>query len=226
MERRAAGRGVGFWVLVVGGGSVAACCLLSALVLAVGAVFADDVPGDGPTAGTGKPWVPAGEVGRSATLTQPLVGGRWLYQSGGSVDTVVARSGATEWVQTNSSGSLYAFTFDADGTYSFEWASAVTLYGGTSRSSCVEKGEWTLTGTELRLEPSSQRARYVTNVGLAQDKEDEDLSPRTYQVVDIELEGIVPAGAPPGRFPGIELSGRGAKFDVSRELYELDLQRL
>jgi len=38
------------------------------------------------------------------------------------------------------------------------------------------------------------------------------LSARTYQVVDIELEGITAAGAAPGRFPGIEL--REKKFPI------------
>lgn len=225
---QATGRGPLFWVLVLGGGGAAACCLLSVLGAVVLGVFggAMDVESPVSSATGGGTWIPAGEVARGTTVTQPLAGGRWVYQSGGSVDTVVARSGATEWVQTNTSGSLYSFAFDSDGTYTFEWASAVTLYGGTSRSSCVEQGDWALHGNQLTLEPSSQRARYVSNAGLSQDKEDVDLSARTYEVVDIELEGIVPAGAPPGRFPGIELKGRGAKFDVSRETYELDLQRL
>lgn len=218
-----------FWVLVLGGGALAACCLVSVLGLAVASV-ADDGAGPGASGSGGsrpaRAWIPAGEVARSAGLTQELTGGRWVYQSGGAVDTVVARAGATEWVQTNTSGTLYAFTFESDGTYTFEWASAVTLYGGTSRSSCVETGDWSQSGTQLTLEPKSQRATYVSTVGLSQDKVDEDLSPRTYQVVDLELEGITAAGAPPGRFPGIELSGPGAKFDISRERYELDLQRL
>jgi hypothetical protein len=214
-----------FWALVLGGGGAVICCLGSVLVLGVMGVVAADGSSPAALSGGGS-WVPAGEVARGTTVTQPLAGGRWVYQSGGAVDTTVARVGSTEWVQTNSSGSLYAFTFDSDGSYTFEWASAVTLYGGTSRSSCVETGTWTQSGTQLTLEPNSQHATYVTSTGLKQDKEDEDLSPRTYQVVDIELEGITAAGAAPGRFPGIELSGRGAKFDISRERYELDLQRL
>ncbi|MDP1823363.1 MAG: hypothetical protein Q8L48_08980 [Archangium sp.] len=221
------GRGPLFWGLVIGGVGLAACCLFTMLAVVVMGAFGAASDLDPPTAtGGGGPWIPAGEVARSATLTQQLPGGRWVYQSGGSVDTVVARAGATAWVQTNTSGSLYAFTFEGDGSYTFEWASAVTLYGGTSRSSCVEKGDWSLDGNQLTLEPRSQRATYVASAGLKQDKEDVDLSARTYEVVDIELEGIVPAGAPPGRFPGIELKGRGAPFDVSRESYELDLQRL
>lgn len=225
---QAPGRGPLFWVLVLGGGGLVACCLFTMLGVAAMSVVGEGMDLDQPSAsaGGGGTWIPAGEVARSTTLTQQLAGGRWVYQSGGSVDTVVARSGATAWVQSNSSGSLYAFAFDGDGTYTFEWASAVTLYGGTSRSSCVEKGDWSLDGPRLTLEPQSQRARYVSNAGLSQDKEDEDLSARTYEVVDIELDGIVPAGAPPGRFPGIELKGPGAKFDISRQYYELDLQRL
>lgn len=216
-------RGPLFWVLALGGGGLATCCLLSVVVVGLGATDGDT---PGPAAAGERPWVPAGEVARGASLTQQLAGGRWVYQSGGSVDTVVARAGATQWVQSNSSGTLYAFSFDSDGTYGFEWASAVTLYGGTSRSSCLEKGDWSLAGNALTLQPRSQSALYVSTAGLKQEKEDEDLTARVYQVVDIELEGIVAAGAPPGRFPGIELKGPGAKFDISREVYELDLQRL
>lgn len=220
-------RGPLFWVLLVGGGGSAACCLITAVGVAalglVGGVTADPAS---VASGSGAPWVPAGEVARATALTQQLAGGRWVYQSGGSVDTVVARSGATEWVKSSTSGSLYAFTFESGGSYTFEWASAVTLYGATSRSSCIETGDWSLTGSQLRLEPSSQRATYVSTAGLEQTKEDVDLSARSYDLVDIELEGIVAAGAPPGRFPGIELKGPGAKFDISRERYELDLQRL
>jgi hypothetical protein len=216
-------RGPLFWILVAGGVAFG-CCLFSGLALAV-LGSGDDTP-SAPASASGGAWIPAGEVARGATLTQQLPGGRWVYQSGGSVDTVVARSGATQWVQSNTSGSLYSFTFDDDGTYSFEWASAVTLYGATSRSSCLERGDWSLEGTQLTLVPRSQQATYVSSAGLSQTKEDEDLTARTYQVVDITLEGIAAAGAPAGRFPGIELAGPGAKFDVSRERYELDLQRL
>ncbi len=225
---KTAGRGPLFWGLVLAGGGSAACCLFTVLGVAVLGLFGDAAsPGEaGAPAASGRAWIPAGEVSRGAAFTQSLPGGRWVYQSGGSVDTVVARSGATEWVQRNSSGTLYAFTFDRDGSYQFEWASAVTLYGATSRSSCLEEGAWSLSGTQLTLEPRSQHATYVSGAGLAQDKEDIDLSARTYELVDIELEGIAAAGAPPGRFPGLELRGRGAKFDVSRDVYELDLQRL
>lgn len=216
-------RGPLFWILLAGGVAVG-CCVFSGLALAV-LGSGDDAPGASSSA-SGGAWIPAGEVARGTTLTQQLAGGRWVYQSGGSVDTVVARSGATQWVQSNTSGSLYAFTFEDDGTYTFEWASAVTLYGATSRSSCIERGDWSLEGTQLSLSPRSQQATYVSNTGLSQTKEDEDLTARAYEVVDITLEGIAAAGAPAGRFPGIELRGRGAKFDISREQYELDLQRL
>ena len=219
------GRGPLFWAVLLGGGAAAACCLFSFAAVALLGLGAAEGAAD-PVSAAGRPWVPAGEVARGTGLSQPLAGGRWVYQSGGSVESVVARAGPTAWVQTNSSGSLYAFTFEDDGTYTFEWASAVTLFGGTSRSSCVETGDWSLSGSQLTLEPRSQRATYVSNAGLSQDKEDVDLSPRSYEVVDIELEGIAAAGAPAGRFPGIELEGPGAKFDVSRERYELDLQRL
>ena len=221
-------RGPLFWVLLLGGGGSAACCLLTALGLAAASVLGEaaDPASPGTEQRGGGTWIPAGEVGRSAGLTQPLVGGRWVYQSGGSADTVVARAGSTEWVQRNTSGSLYAFNFEDDGSYTFEWASAVTLYGATSRSSCTEKGDWSLNGSQLTLEPKEQRATYVSSAGLSQTKEDVDLSARTYDAVDIALEGIVAAGAPAGRFAGFELKGPAAKFDVSRERYELDLQRL
>ncbi len=219
-------RGPLFWILVVGGLGVASCCgvsLVGALLWGV----ATDSSGDlAPGEARGASWLPAGEIARGTTLTQSLAGGRWVYQSGGSVDSVVARSGATAWVQTNSSGSLYAFTFEADGDYVLEWASAVTLFGGTSRSSCVEKGSWTLAEGRLILEPASQRATYTTNAGLSQDKEDVDLASREYQLVDIELQTLEATGAPLKRFAGVELSGPAAKWDVSREHLALDLQRL
>jgi hypothetical protein len=144
-------------------------------------------------------------LGHGAPSVTRALEGRWLYQSGGSVDSVVARSGATAWVQTNSSGTLYDFTFEPEGDFTFQWASAVTLFGGTSRSSCVEKGSWSLSGSLLTLEPSSQRCTYVSNTGLSQDKEDVDLSARQYELTDIEFETIVTTGAALERFSGLEL---------------------
>ena len=218
-------RGPLFWILVVGGIGVASCCglsLVGALMFSATTEFSTDLP---PGEAGGASWLPAGEIARGTTLTQPLAG-RWVYQSGGSVDSVVARSGATAWVQTNSSGTLYAFTFEEDGDYVMEWASAVTVFGGTSRSSCIEKGSWTLADGRLTLEPKTQRATYITNAGLSQDKEDVDLSSRPYQLVDIEMQTIEATGAPLKRFRGVEISGPAARWDVSRERLELDLQRL
>lgn len=213
------------WALVIGGLSVGGCCLFTVfgagVMLAFGGTGADLAP----VPSTGRSWKPAGEVSRGTSVTRALEG-RWLYQSGGSVDSVVARSGATAWVQTNSSGTLYDFTFEPEGDFTFQWASAVTLFGGTSRSSCVEKGSWSLSGSLLTLEPSSQRCTYVSNTGLSQDKEDVDLSARQYELTDIEFETIVTTGAALERFSGLELRGPAAKWDVSREQLELDLQPL
>jgi hypothetical protein len=61
---------------------------------------------------------------------------------------------------------------------------------------------------------------------LSQDKEDVDLSARQYELTDIEFETIVTTGAALERFSGLELRGPAAKWDVSREQLELDLQPL
>lgn len=224
MNAPAKSRGPVFWA-VVAGVVVLGCCVFSAVGMAVASLFVASEPEVAGAPSSGRTWLPAGEVGRSEGLTAPLAG-RWVYLSGGSVDSVVARTGITEWVQTNSSGTRYEFVF-SDGEYEHSWGSAVTLFGGTSRSSCVEQGSWSLDGTTLRLEPSSQKCTYVATTGMSQTKEDVDLSARAYRVVDIEFETITSTGAALQRFPGIELSGPKAKWDVtSGDGLSLDLQRL
>ena len=123
---------------------VAGCCFMSAAVMALGA-FADDTEST-PNAGGGGEWLVAGEIARGTTLTQSLSGGRWVAQYGSIVNSVVGRAGNTEWVQTNSSGSLYEFIFDDDGTYVLNWVSSVTLQGMKSSSHSTEKGSWSLSG--------------------------------------------------------------------------------
>lgn len=213
------------WALVLGGLALGGCCLFSVLGAGLVAAMGDAAESPAPATATARAWKPAGEVARGTSFTRSLEG-RWLYQSGGSVDSIVARSGATAWVQTNSSGTLYDFTFQSDGSFLFQWASAVTLFGGTSRSSCVEKGSWSLSGSQLTLAPDGQRCTYVSNTGLSQDKEDTDLTPRRYDLTDIELETIAATGAAPERFGGLELRGPAAAWDVSRQQLELDLQPL
>lgn len=216
-------RGALFWVLIVVGAMTALCCLGSVAVVGLGA-FVSELPATVAGSGGAGQWLPAGEIGRSTTLTQPLVG-RWVAQYGMSLDSVVSRSGDWATVRTDASGTVYELTFESGGDYTFEYASQVTLLGRTSRSMVIEKGQYELDGTTLTLTPESQKCSYENN-GLRQDQPDKDLAVRRYRVVDIDLETITQAGAPAMRFGGVELSGPAAKWDVSKEQYELDLQRL
>ena len=94
-----------------------------------------------------------------------------------------------------------------------------------SRSSAEERGSWALEGSTLTLTPESQQARYTAQT-QTQDKEDIDLAPRTYQVVDITLETVKQTGAPERRFPGVELKGPPGPWDLTKNTISLDLQRL
>ncbi|MFZ5439792.1 MAG: hypothetical protein ACOZQL_07270 [Myxococcota bacterium] len=211
-----------FWVAIVVGALTATCCLGSLAVLVLGGLVSNEI--EVPRGGrAGGQWRAAGEVARSSTLTQPLTG-RWVALYGMSLDTVISRSGDWATIRTDASGTAYELEFEDDGEYTFQYGSQVTLNGFTSRSMVIEKGEYELDGSTLTLTPASQRCSYESN-GLKQDQPDKDLAVRRYQVVDIELETITQAGEPPMRFRGVELSGPAAKWDVSREQYELDLQR-
>ena len=84
-------------------------------------------------------------------------------------------------------------------------------------SAADERGTWALEGTTLTLTPESQQARYGNSMNpQAQDKEDVDLSARTYQVVDITLQTVEHTGAPMKQFPGIELRGPPGPWDPTR----------
>ncbi len=170
-------------------------------------------------------WIAAGEIARSATVTQPLPGGRWLYQYGSSVDVVQGRSGNMAMVQNNSSGGLYEFTFQGDGSYQLAWMHRTVMYGQPSQSRADERGTWELEGTTLTLQPESQRATYTNGGGEEQVKEDVDLGARRYQVVDITLETVEHTGSPMKRWPGIEISGPGPKWSFDERI-SVDLQRL
>ena len=192
-------------------------------------VLADDEPAAVPAtaaAATGSSeWVPAGEIGRSAGLSQPLPGGRWLYQYGSGFDSVIAKSGNMALLRTNQSGGLYEFTFEEGGTYRLAWRHTTSLNMINTLSSVDERGDWTLEGTKLTLAPESQRLHYANNQAT-QDEEDKDLSARAYQVVDIELEVVEHTGAAMRRFPGVELRGPPAAWDLTKSQLDLDLQRL
>lgn len=226
MNQPAKSRGALFWVLLAAGAMTALCCLSGAVLLGVGFLVPEqfaDPGGNVPVVGGGQ-WLPAGEVGRSNQLTQPLVG-RWVAQYGASLDTIISRSGDWATIRNDVSGTVYELELESGGDYTFQYGSQVTLMGRTSRSMVIEKGQYELDGTTLTLTPDSQKCSYENN-GLRQDQPDKDLAVRRYQVVDIDLETITQAGAPPMRFRGVELSGPAAKWDVSKEQYELDLQRL
>lgn len=218
-----------FWILIVLGSGVAACCLLSAGVMALGALAGDAdeastsaAPSTGSTGGGGE-YLIAVEVARGSSMTQSLPGGRWIAQYGSTVDNVVARSGTTAWVQTNASGSLYEFVFDDDGSYALNWVSSITMYGQRSRSNCTEKGTWELSGTALTLTPESQVAVY-SNATTSQEKEDEDLHPRQYEVLDLTLETV---GETKQQLPGLSMIGPEPAWDTgSSDHHSFTLQRL
>ena len=219
-----------FWILLVLGGVIALCCLGTMGLVVLGAIAADPVaasPTTTPTgtAGGGGDWVPSGEVARGAGLTQQLVGGRWVAQSGGRVEIVKVQFANSALVDTNTNGVLHELTFDDDGRYQWQWVHATRVQTMHSRSSAEERGSWSLDGSTLTLTPESQQARYTAQT-QTQDKEDIDLSPRSYQIVDITLETVRQTGAPEQRFPGVELRGPPGPWDLAHDTISLDLQRL
>lgn len=214
-----------FWILLVLGVSVGGCCLFSVAILGLGAMADDSraaATATAPTSTAGK-WRGALEVGRGASFTQSLPGDRWVAQYGSNVDNVVARAGNTQWVQTNTSGSLYEFVFDDDGTYVLNWVSGLTMNGMHYNSHCTERGSWSLSGTQLTLQPDSQAAAY-SNDNSTQDKTDQDLPARRYEVLDLTMETME---VPKERFPGVLMSGPKAAWDTgSGGDVKLTLQRL
>ncbi|MFO0595378.1 MAG: hypothetical protein U0228_08740 [Myxococcaceae bacterium] len=211
-------------------GAAGLCCVLSVAFLGLFglggvAAMAVEPPVVAAPSASASSWKPATAVGRGATLTQALPGSRWLAQYGANLDQVVARTGSTEWVRTDSSGTLYEFVFSTDGTYVFTWLHSTTLNGRHSTSQVREQGDWALAGTALTLTPSGQQAHY-TNGDQEQDKTDLDLAARTYQVSDVSLEAMTTAGAAYERFTGLSLRGPHASWDFAREQYELELQRV
>lgn len=212
-----------FWIVLVSALAVGGCCVFGALVLGLGAMSDDASTSRAPTTSL---YVLAVEVARGTTVTEPLPGGRWVAQYGSLVDHVISRSGSTAWVQTNSSGSLYEIVFEDDGTYEWWWSGAVTMYGSRSQSFCKETGSWSLDGTRLTLTPESQRARYWNSTG-EQLKEDEDLRPRVFDVVDLTLETLQSENAPVRRFAGLSMHGPKAAWDTGpSDVLSLTLQRL
>lgn len=209
---------------MVTGGLVASCCLFSMAVVALGALT-PDAPASasvGPAPAAAE-WLVAGEVARGEAMNQGLPGGRWVAQYGSIVNNVVARAGNTQWVQTNSSGSLYELSFDDDGSYVFNWVSAITMYGQKSESHCTEKGTWTLAGTELTLQPESQVAVYSNQTG-SQEKTDSDLRERRFGVLDLTLETL---SDPKRQLPGLLMWGPKADWDTNpSDQLKLTLQRL
>ena len=214
-----------YWILLAVGVGVGGCCLFSVALLGLGAV-ADDSPSataSTAAASEGGSWKVAVEIGRGASITQSLPGDRWVAQYGSNVDLVVGRSGTTQWVQTNTSGSLYELVFDDDGTYVWNWVSAVTMYGQRSSSRCTERGTWSLSGTQLTLQPDSQAAAYSNSSGT-QDKEDQDLRERRYEVLDLTMETL---DDPKERFPGMAMRGPKAAWDTGTgDDVTLTLQRV
>lgn len=198
------------------------CSLGTIGALALASLAGDEAGALG--ASTAGSWVPAGEKARWSALSQPLPGGRWVYMNGSGMETVLARSGDSALVRTDSSGAIYELSFDGDGTYLFRWRHASNFMSHNTSSS-DERGDWELSGTTLTLKPTSQRALY-TNNGLKQEKEDVNLDPRAYQVVDIELETITTAGVEYRTFRGVELSGPVPPWDLASGTLSLDLQRL
>ncbi len=209
---------------MIAGGVVASCCLFSMGVVVLGAL-SPDAPATAsaaPTPSSGE-WLVAGEIARGEAMNQALPGGRWVAQYGSIVNNVVARAGNTQWVQTNSSGSLYQLSFDDDGSYVFNWVSAITMYGQKSESHCTEKGTWTLDGTQLTLQPQSQVAVYSNQTG-SQEKTDSDLRERRFGVLDLTLETL---GEPKQQLPGLLMFGPKAEWDTnSSDQLKLTLQRL
>ena len=193
-------------------------------VVALGALTsAEPAPVPLPPAAAAE-WIPAGEIARGNGLTQPLVGGSWLYQTGSGLETIIARTGNSALVESSSVGTLNELTFENDGSYKWAWVYS-SNFQGRYRSSATERGSWSLEGNVLTLTPDSQKALYTAN-GQEQEKEDMDLAERSYQLVDITLETVEHTGAPMKQFPGIELTGPHGPWDLDKGPFSLDLQRL
>jgi hypothetical protein len=213
-----------FWIVLVLGGGVASCCFFSLTILGLGAL-SDDAPSasgpSSPSTGEGGQWQVAVEVARGASLSQPLPGGRWVAQYGSNVDHVVARAGPTTWVQTNTSGSIYELTFDEDGEYSWLWSAGLTMNGARFESNCTERGTWSLSGNQLELTPTSQAAQYKNSSGT-QEKTDEDLSVRRYEVLDLTLETLDSKQ----RFAGMKMTGPKPVWSTDSGSLSMTMQRL
>lgn len=223
-------RGPLFWILVVGGVALTSCCLMTGLVMTLGVLASEPEPAAANTGGApstasaadGDQFLIAGEIARGTSLTIPLEGGRWMDQFGSQVQNVVGRTGAYQWVQTNTSGSLYELLFDDDGSYVWNWVSKLSMNGMRYESHCAEKGAWELSGTQLTLKPESQKCVYSNNSD-SQEKEDDDLSERSYQVFDLTLETL---DEPKQQLPGVFMSGPRPKWDTGSGQLTMKLQRL
>ncbi len=217
-----------FWVALAGGGACALCSIGTLGLAALGALGNDASPVGASPSGSAPPsgseWVPAGEVARATGLTQSLSGGRWLAQTGSQLESVKARMPDSVLVQTSSSGTLHELRFDDDGSYQWQWVHS-SNFVRQSRSSADERGEWSLAGTTLTLTPRSQKALYTAG-DQSTEKEDLNLSVRSYQVVDLTLERVPHTGAPAKRFPGVGLAGPRAAWDIETGDLKLPLQRL
>lgn len=217
-------RGPLFWILIIGGVVMTGCCLMTGLFTTLGVLASEPEPpaSTGNTGTASSKFLIANEISRGNSLTIPLSGGRWMAQFGSIVENVVGRAGDYRWVQTNTSGSLYELTFGDD---SYEWhtAAQVTMYGNQSQSHCVEKGSWELSGTQLTFKPEVQKCVYSSG-GQDQEKEDEELGARTYEVFDLTLETV---NEPKQQLPGVFMSGPRPKWDTGYgEVLQLKLQQL
>jgi hypothetical protein len=100
------------------------------------------------------------------------------------------------------------------------------MFGVKNSSFCTEKGSWELEGTRLTLTPETQRAEYSNSSGT-QEKDDEDLRPRAYELVDLTLETLPSEGVAPRRFGGLSMQGPKAAWDTTAsDGLSLTLQRL
>lgn len=212
------------WILIALGGVTGLCCVGSMGVVALGALSAEEAASQPPPSSGGAEWIPSQEIARGNGMTQQLVGGRWLYQTGSGLETVVARFTQSALVEVSSSGELNELSFDDDGTYSWNWVNS-SNFQGTHRSAATERGNWVLEGSTLTLTPDSQKALYVANT-QSQEKEDLDLTARSYSLTDLTLETVPNTGAPMKQIPGIELTGPCGPWDLQKGSRSLDLQRL
>lgn len=217
------------WILGAVGVALVGCCFLSVALLGLGALTGDASPTEGPRTTTS---VPAGSeyrsglpVERGTSLTQSLPDGRWVNMSGSNVDHVVARAGSTQWVQTNTSGAIHELTFDDDGNYAWLWSAGLTMNGARFESNCTEKGTWTLSGTQLTLQPDSQAAEYTNSSGT-QEKTDQDLTSRRYELLDVTLETMESNASERKRFPAMTMNGPKAAWDTGSGGVSMTLQRL